>query len=867
MTKSTREIRSLRVLLLSATALAFFPATAVAGELQADPPQQTTAPEPEPDSPGLDATDTSNEGENIVVTGTSRARAAFSTPLAVSTLDDDRLARIASSSQGDILNTIPTIKADAGGGEVASNVFIRGLPSGGQYQFTPLMFDGMPVFSTFGLNSSAYDVYYRPDLGVDRLEFVRGGVSNLFGPGSVAGLINYISRSGTEQTRGVAQLEVGEVDRYRGDIAVSGPLAEDIFFAFSGFFRYDQGPIRTDLDTIGGQIRGNVRGRFADGSGSITLYGQYINDQVQFYLPVPLNGTSRDRAPGNDGRDVFSVQHDNILPLGFLTPDGPFVSRIADGVRTRGGSVGLVFDKELGGGFGINGRFRFADYTHRFGLWSDGDGVINVPESLAGFLRNRQAPPTGVAPASISGQFPELQGIPLANASFTFADDGSPVPANFLLFANRFTDRERPASDWTGELNFTYEALTGSVQHTFTLGGFWGRAEAKDINVTTTYLAEFNNRPRLVNLVVTNPTTGAQTIVSRNGLLNAGAGYTNNEHEVTRYAFYAADQMEGERFAFDIGFRWEHFSGDINRERTATVITDPNPAIAPALRNVIWGAGSFLTANVETSEWAVAAGALYRLTDNLNIYANGSRGFFFPEIRAVQINNLNEVQSEYNAEIIKQGEIGLKYSRRGISASLAGLYTRLTNRRQVLFVNNPAGGFLERVNLVATESYGVEATLTIRLLRHLTFDGNITYMHHEYTDFIPDPAIQPPPASFEGNELERQPNLLYNAGLFYDDETIDAAIFTNYTGNNFTAANNAIVLEGFHVVNFDAGYSLSLGGERRLRLGVNVFNVFDTDATTEGSPRQDINQTAGGAFFVGRPVLPRRIVGRITFNF
>jgi len=38
-----------------------------------------------------------------------------------------------------------------------------------------------------GLNSSAPDVYYRTDLGIDRLEFVRGGVSNLFGGGGIGG--------------------------------------------------------------------------------------------------------------------------------------------------------------------------------------------------------------------------------------------------------------------------------------------------------------------------------------------------------------------------------------------------------------------------------------------------------------------------------------------------------------------------------------------------------------------------------------------------------------------------------------------------------------------------------------------------------
>ncbi|KAB2854882.1 MAG: Plug domain-containing protein, partial [Sphingopyxis terrae] len=136
-----------------------------------------------------------DDADTIIVTGTSRGRIALDTPLAVTSVGEDSLARLGVSSQADILASIPTIKADAGGGEVASNVFVRGLPSGGQYQFTPLMYDGVPVMSTFGLNSSAYDVYYRNDLGISRLEFVRGGVSNLFGPGSVAGLINYISKT------------------------------------------------------------------------------------------------------------------------------------------------------------------------------------------------------------------------------------------------------------------------------------------------------------------------------------------------------------------------------------------------------------------------------------------------------------------------------------------------------------------------------------------------------------------------------------------------------------------------------------------------------------------------------------------------
>jgi iron complex outermembrane receptor protein len=209
----------------------------------------------------------------------------------------------------------------------------------------------------------------------------------------------------------------------------------------------------------------------------------------------------------------------------------------------------------------------------------------------------------------------------------------------------------------------------------------------------------------------------------------------------------------------------------------------------------------------------------------------------------------------------------VKVSQPQFSLTVAGLYTKLTNRRQVLFVNAPGGGFQELVNLVATESYGVEATLDLRLMRYLNFSGNLTIQEAKYREFQANvggvPTTNP---AIVGNDLERQPNILYNAGLYYDDGALDVSAFTNYTGDNFVASNNAILLHGWNIVNFAAGYKIPIG-DNSVRVGINVFNVFDTDAVTEGSPRLDNNQTTGGAFFVGRPVLPRRITGRLTFNF
>lgn len=780
--------------------------------------------------------------EEVLVTGTSLARAAHDTPLAATTFDDAKLAKLTSNSQADILNSVPTIKAEGGGGEVATNVFIKGLPSGGQYQFTPLEYDGMPVFSSFGLNSSAYDVYYRNDLGIERLEFVRGGVSNLFGPGSVAGRINYISKTGSDRPEKTVQLEVAEDNRARADFAMSGPLAADgLYYALSGFYRMDEGPIDTGNDTEGFQLRGNIKREFADGSGSITFYAQYIDDQAQFYLPFPLDGTTRERVPGNDGETVYSVQTSQVHGMSYRLPTGLFTTSIGDGVVTKNGSFAVAFEKDVGNGWGVNGRTRYADYDHVFDFFLDGDGVVNVPETQTAFLTNPMNP---------------TRGLPVgATGTFTYVDTGAVVPANALLFPNRFIDRDRPATDMSAEVNLTKGMTIGAYEHRFTLGTFYGDAEAKDFNVTTTYLADFNNEARLVHLVLTNG-----TIASNGGLLNAGAGYVNNEHQATRYAVYIADQMESDRFIFDIGARFEQMDGDIRREINlpAPVVTDATtPNLNQALRDVIFGSGNFLTANVDTNEWAAATGALYKMTDDLNLYANVTRGYFFPELRAVTFNALGQPQS-YTGEIIEQAELGLKFASGRFSGTLAALYTELSDRRQVLFVNDGMGGLTEQVNIISTESYGTEATFNVELIDNLVLDGNVTWQEHELTD-NPNPALI-------GNELQRQPNFLYNLGLFYDDSRFDASLFNTHTGSNFTSDANNVPLDSFDILRLDAGYTFSFG-DSTARVGVDVYNLLDDDGITEGSPRQDASQAVGGAFFVGRPVLPRRYTMRFTVNF
>jgi len=819
-------------------------ATLLASAASAQQAPVPAVPTPPPSSPNGGAPAEPSTGNAIIITGTSVARSQLNTPMQATRIDAARLELLNTSSPADILTTIPMLKAEGGGGEVASNIFVAGLPSGGQYQFTPYEFNGIPVIGSIGLNSSAPDVYYRPDLGVERLEFVHGGVSNLFGGGSVGGLINFIDKTGGPETHGDVRLETGQLGLARGDFALSGAVNANagVFYALSGYYRYDNGPLKSGMPSRGFQVRGNLKKEW--NGGHFTVFGQYIDDRVQFFADYPLTGDTHRRPKGNNGDTIFTTMTDALEDIAYNTPDGEYHTKVGDGAYSRGGQVGFELADELGNGWGVNAHGNIGHYDTTFALFAGGDNKQNLPTTQAAFLQAY-----GYNPAQYT-------------ASFTFANNGATVPANYLLWADRVIDRIRPLSTVSGELNITKELQFGDWKHNFTLGGFAARTAASDINYGYSYLGDFDNAPDLVNLTVTNIATGAQTIVTRNGLLDAGLQYTNNYAEAKRYAVYGADQSSVGRWEFDLGFRVETLNGHVRREGSAAVVTDTTPNLSPLISTVLWGNKVFLDGKVHTTGWAVAGSVLYKVTDNLSLFADASRGFFMPQLNSVQINTTG-VQT-YKPEIIKLAEGGFKYAGGPLSGSLAAYYTTLTNRQNVQLLNGPpGGGIVEVVNQVATRAYGFEGSIHYRIVPGLSFEGNVTYDHDRYTKYTPVAAC----TDCVGNQLVRQPEWMANAGLYYKAHGFDASVLDDYTGRTFTSDLNNIPLKAFHVIRVNAGYTFHHLGAGDLRLGFDIYNLFDTQAVTEGSPRLGTLQNAGQAFFVGRTVLPRRWRVQASYKF
>jgi len=786
--------------------------------------------------------------DEIVLTSSSTFRSQKQTPMSISSIKQEGIARLSANSQADIIRSFPGLTAEGGGGETASNIFVRGLPSGGQYVFTPLQYDGMPLISVFGLNSSAHDVYARPDIGFVGAEFVRGGAAILYGAGSVAGILNYTSKTGDANPGNIISTEWADRGRMKVDFYSGGQLGgedSNTYYAFTGFMRYDDGPYETGLPTKGVQFRGNIKKVFD--KGSFTLHGQFIDDKVQFLMPLPLEGGSRKRLKGNDGKDVYQLMSGELANTSFLTPGGVYESPIEDGVYTKGGYLLADFKYNFNDDLKFKSKIKYASYKHSFALYVGGNGANGGnPISLSGYVNTL---------------FPGNQGY-----TASYQGDTEPMNSNNLVIDNLHIDRIRPLTDYSGEASLTKTIYTDKGSHNITAGTYIARSEAEDINYQYRVLSEFNNNPRIINLSYIN-SNGENVIYSQGGLSNRIGMTANKFLSQSRTAFYLTDEMVFEKWRFDVGFRVESTEGTFSNGNITSQTVYDNPDLTPELSDVRFADGSFTRANVSASDWAVSFAGLYELNEDVNLYANFSKGFFFPQIRGFAPIASGVTGAKYNAEKIVQFETGAKYGNDKLSGSLAVYYITLADRIRIKqgYVD---GALVDKTRTEqSTRTFGLEATWNYKLSNNMSLIGSLTLQDHKLTANLDEDLINGGITEVNvGNKMVRQPNILGNLGLYYDNSTFDANFSLNHSGKKFTSDINNIELDAIDIVRFGTGYTMDLGqNSETLRLGFSIFNLFNSEGITEGNPR-DVAEVEE-EFFFGRPILPRRFFLTATFNF
>ena len=119
-----------------------------------------------------------------------------------------------------------------------------------------------------------------------------------------------------------------------------------------------------------------------------------------------------------------------------------------------------------------------------------------------------------------------------------------------------------------------------------------------------------------------------------------------------------------------------------------------------------------------------------------------------------------------------------------------------------------------------------------------------------------------------GKELRRQPTEMANTAIRFNYNNFDAALFHNFHGDNFANDDNSVKLDSYNLLRLEAGYTFEFDGAQTMRISAHIFNLTDEQGITEGSPRQGNAQSGEPEqFFIGRPILPRRAMLRVTYDF
>jgi vitamin B12 transporter len=153
--------------------------------------------------------------EPITVTATRVPMRLSTVTAALTVLQGEELRRQGIANVADALRLVPgAATAQSGSFGGTTSLFLRG----GESDYTQVLIDGVPVNNPGG----SYDFAYLSTANIDRIEVMRGPGSVLYGSDGVTGVVNVITRGGSEGSRISSAIRGGSQGSVMFDAGLSG---------------------------------------------------------------------------------------------------------------------------------------------------------------------------------------------------------------------------------------------------------------------------------------------------------------------------------------------------------------------------------------------------------------------------------------------------------------------------------------------------------------------------------------------------------------------------------------------------------------------------------------------------------------------
>ncbi|GAB4477089.1 MAG: TonB-dependent receptor [Erythrobacter tepidarius] len=706
--------------------------------------------------------------DEIIVTAQKVEENVQDVPIAITAVPGDRLEQAVVFNLETISTIVPSVTFRKGTTSANSAIVMRGV---GTITFS---IAAEPSVSTVvdGVVLSRSGQAFMDLVDIERLEVLRGPQGTLFGRNASAGLVNIVSKGGSDTFEAQANADWFEDDEWRLRASLAGPLAENLTARVTAFYGSFDGNI-TNINggrnrKVNGYERYGARGLidYEDGGTKLRFIADYM------------------KADDDCCADVTGVSRGAVLDAELGLPGGS-----AQGENQRFVNHNLVTQTR----------------DRQWSLTGSGDFALGDTHTLSIVLGyrnwfNREIREGDFLPRALVG-------------TAQLHDDG-------VVRTEQYSIEARIASDQTKD--FFYQAGVFAWQsdnsQVFTRRDITCASSTLPVDPAT------GGRPCNINDTVNTifPTaTSFSDVTSKNFAIFGQATYRITEQlSLTGGLRYTWDDLE-----------FTHTRAPGVNAVTGLPATGPGISGNPAGGTLASGGNGTNTSAGSTDNGNLSGRAVLQFSpsEDVMLYGSYTRGYKGPAFNVFFNHTAPANAVPIDEELSDSFEFGIKsqFLDRRVQLNVAAFSVEYDGFQANNFVLLNGAVVSNLTNAGTVKSEGFEADLVVAPTDGLTLRASAAYADARVKEFNPNPLTNAPDAR-NGTQLPLAPKFVYTIGGDYETDLGGVRLYLNtdfrHTSRQFSDLGEQGPIDPYGIWNASIGFS---DPDDNYRLTFHARNITD----------------------------------------